>query len=216
MAAAKFIGVSGGAGKPLVCTFSQDGAELKDINSKTPFSQQKLKMTGTEGGKVEVANTGSSALFIKLQMDGIPATGDQTGSESNLEMKVRYTDLNFITIDPSVLEQGTDLIAEVTVSHPGIRDHYREMALTQVFPSGWEIRNLRMDEGQSTRMADKPEYQDIRDDRVHSYFDLNRSGSKTFRILLNATYLGDFYLPTVACEAMYDNEISAYKAGKWV
>ncbi len=216
LAAAKFIGESGGAGKPLVYTFSQDGSKRKDVRSETPFSQQKLKITATESGKVEVTNTGSSTLFIKLQMDGIPATGDQVSSESDLVMKIRYTDLNFKEIDPSVLEQGTDIIAEVTVTHPGIKNHYQEMALTQVFPSGWEIRNLRLDKGQSTKMADKPEYQDIRDDRVHSYFDLYRSTSKTFRILLNATYLGDFYLPTVACEAMYDNEISAYKAGKWV
>jgi uncharacterized protein YfaS (alpha-2-macroglobulin family) len=153
---------------------------------------------------------------VKLQLDGIPAIGDMTSSENDLKMKVRYTDLNFKEINPSALEQGTDFIAEVTITHPGVRTNYQEMALTQIFPSGWEIRNLRMDEGESTKVADEPEYQDIRDDRVHSYFDLNRSETKTFRILLNATYLGEFYLPTVLCEAMYDNEITSHKAGKWV
>jgi len=34
--------------------------------------------------------------------------------------------------------------------------------------------------------------------------------------LLNATYLGEYYLPTISCEAMYDNGISARKAGRWV
>jgi uncharacterized protein YfaS (alpha-2-macroglobulin family) len=131
-------------------------------------------------------------------------------------MKIRYTDLNFNEIDPKVLEQGSDFIAEVTVKHPGVRSDYQELALTQIFPSGWEIRNLRMDNGENTKVADEPEYQDIRDDRVHSYFDLPANETKTFRVLLNATYLGEFYLPTVACEAMYDNEINSYKAGKWV
>ncbi len=216
MAAAKFIGTSGGAGKPLIYAFSQNGSKTKDVNSKTPFSQERLKITSTKGGKIEVANTGSSTLFIKLQMDGIPAIGDQTSAESNLKMKVRYTDLNFKEIDPSTLEQGTDFIAEISVSHPGFRDRYDEMAITQIFPSGWEIRNLRLDEGSSTKTASVPEYQDIRDDRVHTYFDLNRSEGKVFRVLLNATYLGEFYLPTVVCEAMYDNEISSHKAGQWV
>jgi len=35
-------------------------------------------------------------------------------------------------------------------------------------------------------------------------------------ILLNASYVGRFYLPSVYCEAMYDNEINARKGGKWV
>ncbi|MFN8396504.1 MAG: hypothetical protein U0176_17905 [Bacteroidia bacterium] len=39
---------------------------------------------------------------------------------------------------------------------------------------------------------------------------------KTFRILLNASYLGKFYLPTVYVEAMYDNSISARIPGEWV
>jgi len=34
--------------------------------------------------------------------------------------------------------------------------------------------------------------------------------------LLNAAYAGEYYLPTVSCEAMYDNSISARKPGKWV
>ena len=40
--------------------------------------------------------------------------------------------------------------------------------------------------------------------------------TKTFRIQLNATYQGKFYLPTVESEAMYDNTINARQPGKWV
>ena len=216
LAAAKFIGESGGAGNSLSCTFTQDDEKPITIRTEAPLSQRKLKIKGTDKGIVELENTGASTVFVKLQMDGIPTIGDQTTSEKNLKMTVRYTNLDFEKIDPSVLEQGSDLIAEVTVTHPGIEDHYHELALTQIFPSGWEIRNLRMDNGESTKVADEPEYQDIRDDRVHTYFDLNRSESKTFRVLLNATYMGNFYLPTVVCEAMYDNDINSHKAGKWI
>ena len=73
-----------------------------------------------------------------------------------------------------------------------------------------------MDLVETTKVADKPEYMDIRDDRVYSYFDLNKYKTKRFRILLNASYLGKFYLPTVYCEAMYDNEINSRKGGKWI
>jgi alpha-2-macroglobulin len=119
-------------------------------------------------------------------------------------------------IDPSRLEQGSDFVAEVRLTHPGIRDQYKEMALTQMFPSGWEIRNLRLDQMESSRVKDQPDYQDIRDDRVYSYFGLHKNESKTFVVLLNAAYLGDYFLPAVYCEAMYDRTIHATRAGKWV
>ncbi len=216
LAISKFIGQSGGAGKPLKFSYMMGNSKPGTVNSENPMSQLKLNISGTKGGQFKVTNTGSSTLFVKLVLEGVPAAGDQTSSEHDLVMNIRYTDLNFKEIEPKILEQGSDLIAEVTVKHPGVRKDYQEMALTQIFPSGWEIRNLRMDLGESTKVADEPEYQDIRDDRVYSYFDLKRNETKTFRVLLNASYLGEFYLPTVLCEAMYDNEINAHKAGKWV
>lgn len=215
LAISKFVG-SDGAGNPMKFTYALGGSKPKSRNVTAALSQIGLQLHGTEGGHVSVTNNGQSKLFIKMVLDGIPAAGDVSNAERDLKMNVRYTDLNFKDIDPSHLQQGTDLIAEITVTHPGVRSSYNELALTQIFPSGWEIRNLRMEEGESTKMADKPEYQDIRDDRVYSYFDLRKNETKTFRVLLNATYLGEFYLPTVSCEAMYDNEIHAHKAGKWV
>ncbi|MCK4749400.1 MAG: hypothetical protein KAT15_20240, partial [Bacteroidales bacterium] len=101
-------------------------------------------------------------------------------------------------IDPSKLEQGTDFIAEVRLSHPGVRVNYKELALTQMFPSGWEIRNLRLDNIESSKTKDIPDYQDIRDDRVYSYFGLKKNESKTFIMMLNAAYLGEYLLPAVS------------------
>ena len=42
------------------------------------------------------------------------------------------------------------------------------------------------------------------------------SETKTFRILLNASYLGTYYLPGLQCEAMYDNTFLARTKGFWV
>jgi alpha-2-macroglobulin len=93
---------------------------------------------------------------------------------------------------------------------------YKEMALTQVFPSGWEIHNARMDRLTTYTNTAIPEYQDLRDDRVLSYFDIAAGKSHTYRVQLNAAYLGKYYLPTTACEAMYDNTIAARQPGMWV
>ncbi len=131
-------------------------------------------------------------------------------------MTVTYKNLNGDVIDPTKLEQGTDFMAEVTVKNPNPVQWYKDMALTQIFPSGWEIHNTRMDGFENVHAATNPTYQDIRDDRVHTYFNLWSNTSATFRVLLNAAYQGEFYLSGPYCEAMYDNSISASDAGKWV
>ena len=80
------------------------------------------------------------------------------------------------------------------------------LALMHILPTGWEIFNERMT-GTATPAAYT--YQDIRDDRVLTYFDLKRGERKQFTLRLQATYAGTFILPAVQCEAMYDTHIQA-------
>jgi uncharacterized protein YfaS (alpha-2-macroglobulin family) len=51
-------------------------------------------------------------------------------------------------------------------------------------------------------------------------FDLNqqskKSETKTFTILLNAGYLGTYYLPGIQVEAMYDNDYLVRTKGRWL
>jgi uncharacterized protein YfaS (alpha-2-macroglobulin family) len=56
-------------------------------------------------------------------------------------------------------------------------------------------------------------YQDVRDDRVLSYFDLAAGESKTVKVRLNAAFLGEFYFPAISSEAMYQPNIRARSAG---
>ena len=87
---------------------------------------------------------------------------------------------------------------------------YTNLALTQVVPSGWEIFNDRLFGSGESRSNFS--YRDIRDDRVIWYFDLSRGKSKTFKVKMHAAYEGEFTLPSVKCEALYDAHISANSA----
>lgn len=89
------------------------------------------------------------------------------------------------------------------------------MALTEIIPSGWEIVNTRFTDFGEFAENDVT-YTDIRDDRANFYFDLEAHKSKTFRVLLNASYLGKYYLPGIQCEAMYDNDFMVRTKGQWV
>lgn len=186
------------------------------INGKEPLSTIDMNITGTRGGKATVKNNGSNTLFVRMVLAGVPAAGKEVDSESNLGMTVQFLSMNGTVIDPTKIEQGTDFLASITIYNPGVRGEYREMALTQIFPSGWEIRNERMEDGPSQLTNDNYDYQDIRDDRVYTYFYIPGLKSRTYTLQLNATYSGHFYLPAFYCEAMYDHTINARRAGQWV
>lgn len=202
-------------------TIKAGGREVP-VNSSTAYYLYPLGDEVTGG--VSVKNTSKQKLYTRIVMRGRPATADVPAESSNITLAVRYTDLKGSAIEPAKLKQGTDFLAEVTVTRTAtMRFDFNELALTQIFPSGWEILNTRMNlVGGAT--SDPMDYQDIRDDRVMTYFDLpfnwsndkNAKQSRTYRIQLNAAYAGRYYLPAVACEAMYDNRIRAVQPGKWV
>src|SRR5690606_34167954 len=110
----------------------------------------------------------SGTLFVRLITEGTPARGNEQEESNNLNLQVLYTDTQGNPVDPARLKQGTEFIAVVSVSNPGTRGAYKNMAINQIFPSGWEINNLRLDEAESRLGGDIPTYQDIRDDRVYT------------------------------------------------
>ena len=131
-------------------------------------------------------------------------------------MKINYTDLQGNPVDISNIKQNQDIVAQVYIKHPGILPDYENMALTQIFPSGFEITNPRMDNIERYKSSSS-DYQDVRDDRVVTFFSLKKGDSKTFYILLNAAYAGEYFFPPVKCEAMYDGSVYAVsKGGKTV
>ncbi len=164
---------------------------------------------------IAIANKGSGVLFAKLVLSGQPSYDKILSSPAynrNITMSVNYEDLNGKSIDPSVLERGTDFIAHVSIKNQNSRGkELEELALSQIFPSGWEVQSGGLSNVSSAIREDSYEYRDVRDDRVYTFFDLG--DRKDYRILLTAAYDGEYYLPPVSCEAMYDQDIQAKSKG---
>lgn len=196
--------------------YTYPGASARNASTGLPLASVSMKESEILSGSVKIENNTGSVVYLRVITSGKPLNGDTTNAENDLNLVVAYKDMDGNAINPTNIEQGTQFYADVTLTNPGWRNHYREMALTQIFPSGWEIVNTRMDGTANFFNASTPTYQDIRDDRVYTYYDLNRHETKTYRIILTASFVGKYYLPAVSSEAMYDNTISAHKAGKWV
>lgn len=188
------------------------GGEANTIQG-SDFIHQVSIDDGDSDSNVELTNNGENPVFVKVIRTGIPLEGSEENISRNIEMSISYTDLDGNPINVSRLNQGTNFKANVRVTNPGLRGEYNEIALTQIFPSGWEIINTRLDGSGENSDA---EYMDIRDDRVMHYFDLKPNKQVSFSVLLNASYQGSYYLPSVSVGAMYDNTIFSSQAGKWV
>ncbi|RFC55030.1 alpha-2-macroglobulin family protein [Brumimicrobium aurantiacum] len=186
-----------------------------NVSSQKAIELIDLDVASTQNTvELSVNNKNESHLFARIIATGIPLAGQEESHASDLGLKVVYRNAANEKIELSDIAQGTDFSVEVTVSNPGIRGDYQGLALSQIFPSGWEIHNRRMDLDYSGNESNAFNYQDIRDDRVYTYFDLRKNKSKSFKINLHAAYVGEYYMPATHVEAMYDATISALVKGK--
>ena len=212
MAISQYYGLNA---PPASARFSYTVNESKAVEvnegkmTKLAFGDKKYGLKN----KLKLVNKSKSSLFVKVIRKYIPLTDDRQDVEKNLKMRVSYFDMKGNALNPKKISQGTSFYAEIEIENPGKKGFYREMAINQIFPAGWEIHNTRMDGHEQSRAA---RYADVRDDRVYTYYDLGENQKKSFRVYLNASYLGKFYLPAVYSEAMYDHNIQARKGGQWV
>lgn len=213
----KSAGMFAGAAQhgELKFNYTYNGKEVS-ASTELPVSQIEIPVDGVKSNALKVVSESKGALFVRLVTEGTPARGEEKEEANNLSVNVSYANTDGNAIDPGRLQQGTEFIATVTVFNPGVRGVYKNMALNQIFPSGWEISNLRLDEAEDRLKGDRPTYQDIRDDRVYTYFDIGVGQRKTFQVMLTASYAGTYYLPAVSCEAMYDRTIYARTKGQVV
>lgn len=210
LAMAKMINKNGG--KAMELTFTKDG-KGNTLKTDRVVAQRDLGIT-IGANSITVSNKKGNVVYVTLAQKGKLPLGDELAERKNLTIKAQYLDGEGKPLDISKLRQGTEILAKVNITNTS-NDWVGNVALSKIFPGGWEIINTSFTElgGGAEGNA---RYTDIRDDRVNFYFDLGAKKSKTFTIKLNASYLGTYYLPGTQVEAMYDNTFYARNKGIWV
>lgn len=210
------------------CGINKDGNKIKadikingkltQITSENVLSQSAINWNNGKAS-VEVMNSGNNVLYARIINQGQPFTNQIIPIQNNpniLKVTVSYFKTTGESLDITNIKQGTDFVAKVTINNPGLRGDYSQMALTQSFPSGWEILNTRLYNSEGAFKSSNSDYLDIRDDRVSHYFMLRQKETATYFVQLNAAYLGKYFYSGAYVEAMYDNSISGGVSGKWV
>ena len=190
----------------LEATLSIDGKEEKVGTAKATYSKE----LGGGDKALSVKNSSEGPLHVSLTTLS-KETGKVAAKAHGLSISVSYTDNQGKAISPASIVQGTDFKATIKVQNTSLGEDLRNVALTDIIPSGWEIYNERMT-GAVVPVMDSYDYLDIRDDRAIWYFSLDRGTSKTFTLRLRAAYAGEFTLPSISCEAMYKPSFSARTA----
>jgi hypothetical protein len=218
MAMAKYAG-----GRPFEA-FTYDrsvSGETRSIESRTIIATEKIAAAADSSTPLKLTNTSDRRLYATLVARGVPPSGAEDAAQSGLSLDLSYLDAGGAPLSIAKVPQGADLMARMVVTNTTKR-RVDNLALTQMVPAGWEIRNERLegDDALGEREAGgeraRAEYVDIRDDRIHQYFGLNPGESITFVTRLNAAYRGRFYLPSTSVEAMYDAKQFARSKGQWV
>ena len=213
LAMAKMVEANGGKDMNFSYTFA---GKTETINTKSTIAQRTLPVVDGSN-TMTLKNAASNLVYVRVLNSGKLPLGQELAEQRGLSVSVIYQDLKGNRLDISKLQQGQDIVARISVSNLK-SENLRDVALTQIFPSGWEIVNTRFtDYGDTTTSTAR--YTDIRDDRVNFYFDLPRKGkhgTKVFTVMLNAAYLGTYYLPGTQVEAMYDNDFFVRNKGRWI
>lgn len=203
----------------------------RTVNVTSAATMHRAAVTGVPdaGGELALRNTSQGILFAAVSVRGTPAVAAEDAAASGLAIRVNYVDASGNPVDITRLKQGEDVTVETEV-HNGTREYVRNIALTHMVPSGWEIRNDRLFDADDERgerparsqwersmntQSARADHVDIRDDRVLQYFDLAPGTTIRFQTRINAAYRGRYYLPGIVAEAMYDATQHARTAGRW-
>lgn len=176
-----------------------DGKTLAEIDSEK-YSWNSEQKLGSKQARLAIRNTSKAPMYVTVTAQGVATQSKVEKMSNGLELSIKYTDDNDRPLDPATLSQSTTFKAVVTV-HNASGNVQEHVAVTHIVPAGWEIL--------AAQPSGTINYQDVRDDRVLSYIDrLPVNETVTIRVNLSATYAGEYYMPSVRAEAMYDAAIS--------
>ena len=210
LAFSKMVAQNGGTAMKV--QYIKDGVTAT-VDTNSPMAAREVP-TSQGNNEMILINDKDNTVFVRLIQAGKLPLGEELSTSKNLRVATSFVDTNNSPITIDQLRQGTEFTAQIVVQNTS-GSAIDNVALTQFFPSGWEIVNTRFtDAGGGTTSSAR--YTDIRDDKVMFYFDLNARASKTFTVRVNASYLGTYYLPGTQAEAMYDNNYLARTKGKWI
>ena len=136
----------------------------------------------------------------------------QKVKEVDTGIKVRRKFLNSKgeQINKNNIARGDVVIVEISVES---KLNYKNIVVCDMLPAGFEIENPRIKAKDSFDLAKdnkfEPGHIDVRDDRLLIFTDMPAENKFVYKYAVRAVTKGDFILPPVSAECMYDPGIKS-------
>ncbi|HWP90845.1 MAG TPA: alpha-2-macroglobulin [Thermodesulfobacteriota bacterium] len=164
------------------------------------------EIEGTEPVKIVMDNGyKEGSAFYSIITSAVPTDKGFKPVQNGLELKKEYHTQDGVPIDPNNIKQGDLLVVRTDVR--SMSGRLQNVVIQNLLPSGFEVENPRLKTTEILPWATgeklEPDYQDIRDDRVLIFTDLNDNKWYSYYTLLRVVNPGVFSVPPVQAEAMY-------------
>ncbi len=199
--------------------------KLGEFSSEKTLHQ--MRIPGHTPLRIEVdSGFAKGSVFYSVLTRGVPRAEAYAPVSEGMEISSRLLQSDGTPIPSSGLRQGALVVLETNIK--SLRLPIKNVVLQSLLPAGLEVENPRLETTErlpwAERKGTRPNYQDLRDDRVLLFLDLPGARDKdgklemqeqTYYSLLRAVAPGTFALPPVQAEAMYDpTRVASGEAGR--
>ncbi len=179
-----------------------DGIEGFDFDT-TDFNLVRDDLGGRE---VTLSLKGTGPCFYYWQASGVSTSTDIHEFQRGIQISRSYLDKSGRPISLDSVALGDQVIAHIEVE--AIGKSLRNVVINDLLPAAFEVENQRLATSASMSwLPDQtatPQYQDIRDDRLLLFVNLAAGKKQDFYYSLRVIAAGEFSVPPVAAECMYN------------
>lgn len=195
--------------KEIAAELYVNGKLYKDIKGANAVFQD----SGLSGKTLTLVNKGGSSFYYNLLAEGVPLTNTASTVNKGIEVKREYFDKNGKKLNLTSVPKGELVLATITLKT--LTKGIDNIVVVDLLPAGFEIENPRLNSRGQLDFTPpynwKGAYEDLRDDRL-ILFTGDVDGTFQYSYALRAVTAGEFVIPQIYAEAMYDPD--TYSIGR--
>jgi len=204
-----------------VPTLVAGGAEMKPRWTDRDSSERAWEVArlGERGAvTVNIEDPGKGKLFALVSSEGVEEDASWNVGGKGLSVTRSYLNVEGEAIDPTAVELGDLVVVKLDIANL-TAERMANVALVDRLPAGFEIENANLGRGRVLDVVDSDDvwgldHMNVRDDRIEAFGALPRAAkARSVVYAVRATTAGDFMVPPVEAEAMYDPRNWAREAG---
>ena len=187
-------------------TLKLNGEHFADFDA----TEKRYTAAAWDGARIQLNIEGEGSCYYYWSAFGIQRDSFIEEYERELQVRRRYFNKDGEELTGTFVH-GDLIVSEITVK--ALTANLENVVVVDMLPTGFEIENPRLESRAGIpwlkAQGFKPDYIDIRDDRLIFFGTFPRQRERKFYYALRAVTQGEFTLPPIAAEAMYDPTKSA-------